>query len=472
MSTPDLVYNGTAPDGGDSVKFNVNLWYSTGDVAWVLASTALVWLMIPGVGFFYSGLARRKSALSLIWLSLMSIAVVSFQWFLWGYSLTFSHTAGKFIGNFENIGLRGVLAQPTADVPDLTFCIFQCMFAAITPALAIGAASERGRMLPCVVFIFVWATLVYDPIACWTWNPNGWVYKMGGLDFAGGTPVHISSGAAALAYAMMLGKRRGHGTPELNYRPHNVTHVIIGTVFLWFGWFGFNGGSAVGSNLRATMACVVTNLAASVGGFTWVLVDYRLERKWTAVGWCSGAIAGLVAITPGSGFVPAWAAVVFGVVGATACNYATKLKFLIGIDDALDIFAVHAVGGAVGNLLTGLFAADYIAALDGVTVIPGGWLNHNWIQLAHQLADCVTGFSYSFGMTCIILFVMNLIPGLSLRVSDEAEIQGIDEAELGEFAYDFVEKERDYIHGPELIDGAINLNLNGHDPYDKGAKNA
>jgi Amt family ammonium transporter len=207
-------------------------------------------------------------------------------------------------------------------------------------------------MLPCLVFIFVWSTIVYDPIACWTWNPNGWVFQMGGLDFAGGTPVHISSGAAALAYSIMLGKRRGHGTHELNYRPHNVTHVVIGTCFLWFGWFGFNGGSAVGSNLRATMACVVTNLAASVGAFTWVLVDYRLERKWSAVGWCSGAIAGLVAITPASGYVPPWSAVVFGVVGACACNYATKLKFLLGVDDAIDIFAVHGVGGIVGNLLT------------------------------------------------------------------------------------------------------------------------
>jgi Amt family ammonium transporter len=271
---------------------------------------------------------------------------------LWGYSLTFSKTGGKFIGNFENVALMHVLAQPTMAVPELTFCIFQCMFAAITPALAIGAAAERGRMLPCVVFIFVWATLVYDPIACWTWNPNGWVSQMGGLDFAGGTPVHISSGSAALAYALMLGKRRGHGTQELNYRPHNVTHVIIGTVFLWVGWFGFNGGSAVGSNLRATMACVSTNLAASVAGFTWVLVDYRLERKWSAVGWCSGAVTGLVAITPGSGFVPAWAAVIFGVVAAITCNYATKLKFVLGIDDSLDIFAVHAVGGAVGDILT------------------------------------------------------------------------------------------------------------------------
>ena len=205
--------------------------------------------------------------------------------------------------------------------------------------------------------MFVWSTVVYDAIACWTWNPSGWVYKLGGLDFAGGTPVHISSGSAALAYSLMLGKRRGHGTHELNYRPHNVTHVVIGTVFLWVGWFGFNAGSALAANLRAVMAAVVTNLAASVGGVTWCLLDFRLEKKWSTVGFCSGVVAGLVAITPGSGFVPAWAAVVFGVVGASACNYGTKIKFLLGIDDALDIFAVHAIGGLVGNVLTAFFAA-------------------------------------------------------------------------------------------------------------------
>ena len=226
------------------------------------------------------------------------------------------------------------------------------------PALAIGAAADRGRMLPCLVFIFVWSTIIYDPIACWTWNSAGWVYKLGGLDFAGGTPVHISSGAAALAYSLMLGKRRGysdiHGLP---YRPHNVTHVVIGTVFLWVGWFGFNGGSALGANLRAVSACVVTHFAASVGGFTWVLMDYRIDRKWSTVGFCSGCIAGLVAITPASGFVPVWSSVIFGVVGAAACNMATKLKYVLRVDDSLDIFAVHAIGGIVGNLLTGLFAA-------------------------------------------------------------------------------------------------------------------
>lgn len=389
--------------------------------------------------FFYSGLARRKSALSLIWLSVAATALISFQWFFWGYSLTFSHSAGKFIGDLENIGFRNVLGAPSvgsSKIPDLMFAVYQGMFAAITVALAVGAAAERGRMLPAMVFSFIWATIVYDPIACWTWNSSGWVFKLGGLDFAGGTPVHISSGAAALAYSLMLGKRRGHGTHELNYRPHNVTHIVIGTVFLWVGWFGFNAGSALAANLRAIMAAVVTNLAASVGGLTWCVLDYRLERKWSTVGFCSGVIAGLVAITPGSGYVPAWAAVVFGVVGAAACNYATKLKFLLHIDDSLDIFAIHGVGGLVGDLLTGLFAADYIAHLDGFTEIDGGWLNHHWIQLAYQLCDGVTGMTYSFVVSCIILFVLNFIPGLHLRASEQEEIMGMDETEIGEFAYD------------------------------------
>ena len=232
-----------------------------------------------------------------------------------------------------------------------------CWHLMYSVALAVGAVAERGRMLPCVIFMLIWATLIYDPIACWTWNPHGWVASMGGLDFAGGTPVHISSGSAALAYSLMLGKRRGHGTHELNFRPHNVTQVIIGTVFLWVGWFGFNAGSALSASMRAVMAAVVTNLAASVGGVTWCLLDYRLERKWSAVGFCSGVVAGLVAITPGSGYVPAWSAVIYGVLAGSACNYGTKIKFLLGIDDALDIFAVHAIGGLVGNLCTGFFAA-------------------------------------------------------------------------------------------------------------------
>lgn len=262
-----------------------------------------------------------------------------------------------------------------------------------------------------------------------------------------------TSGTAALAYSLMLGRRRGHGTHELNYRPHNVTQIVIGTVFLWIGWFGFNAGSALSANLRAIMAAVVTNLAASVGGLTWCIMDYRLERKWSTVGFCSGVIAGLVAITPGSGFVPAWAAVVFGVVGGAACNMGTKIKFWLKIDDSLDIFAIHGIGGLVGNLLTGLFAADYIAGLDGVSIgdaaIAGGWLNHHWIQLAYQLADGVAGMAYTFVVSCALLYVINWIPGLKLRASEEEELLGMDDCELGEFAYDYVELTRDVVHGIE-----------------------
>ncbi|KAI1746621.1 ammonium transporter [Xylaria castorea] len=448
-------YNGTsgvADPGYSSDVTNLNIFYESGDFAWILTSSALVLLMIPGVGFFYSGLARRKSALSLIMLSMISVAVVDFQWFFWGYSLAFSHTGSAYIGDLSNFGLMKTLAQPSVGstkIPDLLFCLFQGMFAAITPALAIGAAVDRARILPCIVFIFVWSTIVYDPIAYWTWNANGWSFKLGGLDFAGGTPVHISSGAAALAFSIMLGKRTGYAkSAGLPYRPHNVTHIVLGTVFLWVGWFGFNGGSALASNLRAVMACIVTHLAASVGGITWVLLDYRLEKKWSVVGFCSGAISGLVAITPASGYVTPWAAVIFGVVGGIGCNVATKLKFLMGADDALDIFAVHGIGGIIGNLLTGLFAADYIASLDGFSVIPGGWINHNYIQLAYQIADSVAGFSYSFVLTCVILFLMNLIPGLSLRVAPEEEDIGIDDIQLGEFAYDYVELQR---HTSDII---------------------
>lgn len=411
----------------------------------------------------------------------MATAVTSFQWFFWGYSLTFSKTAGPFIGNLENIGFRNVLGAPSigsSKIPDILFALYQGMFSCITVALATGAVAERGRMLPCVIFMFIWSTVIYDAIACWTWNPSGWSNRMGGLDFAGGTPVHIASGSAALAYSMMLGKRRGHGTHELNYRPHNVTHIVIGTIFMWVGWFGFNAGSALSANIRAVMAAVVTNLAACVGGITWCVLDYRLERKWSTVGFCSGVVAGLVAITPGSGkfcavfsckplesletdtkplpgYVPVWAAVPYGILGAGFANYATKLKFLLRIDDALDIFAVHGVGGLVGNILTAFFAVNYVARLDGVAEINGGWLNHNWIQLAYQLADSFSGGAYSFVGTSVILLIMNLIPGLRLRATEEAEILGIDDAEIGEFAYDYVELTREVLNDVEGDGGSL-----------------
>jgi len=415
--------------------------YSDGDIGMTLLSMALVWWMVPGVGYFYSGMARSKNALSLIMLSVLSIAVVSVQWFIWGFSLTFSKTATNgFIGNLDNAFFMDVYDQPSAGsvlVPDLVFAIYQCMFAAITPALAIGSAAERGRLLPAVVFIFIWSTIVYDPIACWTWSVNGWSHVKGGLDFAGGTPVHISSGFAALAYCLIVGKRHGHGTDE--FKPHNIANTVLGCCMLWFGWFGFNGGSALAGDLRAAMACTVTNLAASVGGLTWMFMDYRLERKLSALGFCSGAVAGLVAITPGSGYVGAPASIAFGFFGGLFCNLAVKFKHAFDFDDALDVFAVHGVGGIVGNILTGIFAQKSIAALDG-TSIPGGWLDGNWEQVGWQLADSATGATYSFVVTYLILIIMDQIPGLSLRANPEDEIKGLDESELGELAYYHVDR--------------------------------
>jgi len=395
----------------------------------------------------------------MIYLSMLSVAIVSFQWFFWGFSLTFSDTATNgFIGNLDYFGLKGVLEKPSIAsprIPSIVFCVFQLMFAAITPIIAVGAFAERARLGPVLVFIFLWATLVYDPLACMTWNSNGWSFKRGGLDFAGGTPVHISSGTAALAISIYLGKRRGYGTESLAYKPHNTTYVVIGTVFLWFGWFGFNGGSALSANLRATQACIVTNLAASVGGLTWMFWDWRLERKWSAVGFCSGAIVGLVAITPGSGFVGSPAAVLFGFMAGTLCNFATQLKFVFGYDDCLDIFASHAIGGIIGNILTGLFAQASVAGADGITFIPGGWLDHNYIQLGWQLADSATGFGYSFTMTTVILWIMHVIPGLRLRADVDSEILGIDDAEMGEYAYDYVglETELHTTGDPDLATG-------------------
>ncbi|CAG8535004.1 17592_t:CDS:2 [Acaulospora morrowiae] len=383
----------------------VNDMYYPGDIAWVLASTCLVFLMIPGIGFFYSGMARSKHALSLIMLGVLAIPIVSIQWFLWGYSLTFSSTGGHFIGNLDNAFLKGVRGKPSPTsntIPELVFSIFQLMFAAITPAIALGSAAERVRVIPALVFIFVWSTLVYDVIACWCWSKNGWSQDLGGLDFAGGTPVHISSGSAALAFSIAL-------------------------------------GSAEAASLRAVMACTVTNLAASVGGLVWMLMDYRLERKFSALGFCSGVVAGLVTITPASGFVSPPSSIAFGFCGGVFCNLAVKLKHRFDFDDALDVFAVHGVGGLVGNILTGIFADSDIASLDS-TPIPGGAINGHPIQILKQLAASGAGMIYSFTITYAILFIMNRIPGLSLRLDPDDEEIGTDEAEIGESAYYFVER--------------------------------
>ncbi|KAI9750325.1 MAG: hypothetical protein M4579_006520 [Chaenotheca gracillima] len=430
---------------------NLNQWYQSGDQAYIIVASAMVLLMVPGLGFLYSGLARRKSALSMIWACMASFSVITFQWYFWGYSLTFSASATNgFIGNLQHFGLQDTLGAPSPGsplIPELLYSFYQLQFCAVTAAIIMGAVAERGRLVPAMVFVFCWATLVYNPIACWAWNINGWAYGYGVLDYAGGGPVEIGSGMSALAYSWVLGRRQEK--MMLNFRPHNVSLITLGTILLWFGWLGFNGGSAFGANLRATMACWNSNLTAMFAAAAWCILDWRLARKWSMVGWCSGTISGLVAATPASGFITPWASVVLGIVTGVVVNFSTKIKYLIRIDDSMDVFAEHGIAGMIGLIFNGLFGAPYIIGLDGVntgsSTYAGGWVNHNYKQLYIQIAYIVAATAYAFTMSALLAYLINLIPGLHLRASEEAELMGMDDDQLGEFAYDYVEVRRDYL---------------------------
>jgi Amt family ammonium transporter len=443
----DTNFTGPGTPGGNFMTTDLNDQYNRADMVWVGTSAALVWIMIPGIGLLYSGLSRKKHALSLLWASIMACCLTGFQWFFWGYSLAFSQTTGSvFLGDLNKFALRTVFAgpAPVSSVPDILFCFFQGMFAAVTAILMVGAGCERARLGPMMVFLFIWLTVVYCPIAYWVWNPNGWLCTLGGLDFAGGGPVHENSGFAALAYSLWLGKRHD---PVANgkvpkYKPHSVFYIVLGTVFLWFGWFGFNGGSTGNSTIRSWYACVNSNVAAASGGLTWMIVDYfRTGGKWSTVGLCMGAIAGLVGITPAAGYVPVYTSVAFGVVPAIICNFAVDLKNLLQIDDGMDVFALHGVGGFVGSFMTGLFSADYIAASDGSVAadpamqIAGGWMNHNYRQLGLQLAGSVSIGAWSFVVTSILLLIMDRIPQLRIRLHEDEELVGTDFSQIGEFAY-------------------------------------
>ncbi|CAG7727473.1 unnamed protein product [Allacma fusca] len=411
--------------------------FDSGEVTWILACTAITWIMIPGVGFFYNGMAPRKSSLILIITCFWSVALVSIQWYIIGYTLCLSNTGGPLIGNVDHIFLRNIgsgssIGNP--QIPALLVGIWYCLFASITPTIIIGAVAERARLLPSVIFIFIWSTVVFDFLTYWTWNPNGWTYLLGALDYGGGTPVHISTGTAALAYALVMGKRQN---PK-DKPPHSMAHVILGTSFIWLGWLIANAGSGLKPNLRAVVVFITTNLAASVGGVTWAALDYRKDKKLSAFGFCCGAICGLVAITPASGYVTPSSSLAFGFLGALSCHFCLGLKRFLPMDDAFDVFCVHGMGGIVGNILTGVFAQKSVAAVDG-TIIEGGWLDENWKQVGIQLIDTVAGVLWSFVWSLIILYVIDKIPGLHVRVPEEVELQGIDKSELGDSMYHHLE---------------------------------
>ena len=401
---------------------------SAGDTAWVLMSSALVLLMIPGLALFYAGLVRSRAALNTIMMSVAALGVVSVQWMLIGYSLAFG--PGGVIGGAAWFGLGrvGIGAGPySATVPHLAFAVFQAMFAAITVALISGALVERIRFHVYVIFAAAWTTLVYDPLAHWVWSADGWLHRLGALDFAGGTVVHISAGTAALVAAMILGRRRDQGRTPL--RPHNVVYTLTGAGLLWVGWFGFNGGSALAADGVAANAVVTTHAAAAAALVTWLIVDYVRNGQATAVGAATGAVVGLVAITPAAGYVTPLSALLIGVAGALASNAAIHLRNRTRIDDALDVFACHGVAGIAGALLTGVFATTSVNPAGANGLLAG---NAHLLVVQTLAVACTIGFVAS--VTAIVLLPLSALG--SLRVSLADEVSGVDRSEHGEHAYD------------------------------------
>ena len=395
----------------------------SGHIAWMLTASALVMLMTPGLAFFYGGLVRTRNVISTIMYSFIAMAVVSVIWVLWGYSLAFGD-GGKFIGDFEKLGLSGIdINDESGGIPTLLFVTFQMMFAIITPALITGAFVERFKFTTYILFLVIWITIVYAPIAHWVWAPEGWLFKEGALDFAGGTVVHINAGVAAVAAALLVGRRRSPGV-----EPHNVPYVILGAALLWFGWFGFNAGSGLAANTLGVNAFLVTNTAAAAAALTWGLLSQIQTGRIGAVGVASGAVAGLVAITPASGYVGVMGALGIGFGAGALCYGAVWLRSKTELDDALEVFAVHGVGGICGSLATGIFAA---AAIGGTK----GAIEGNVSQMVTQLVAVAATIGYSFVVTVIILKVLDLVTGLGLRVDEGEEDHGLDLSSHGERAF-------------------------------------
>jgi len=395
---------------------------NAGDTAWVLASAALVLLMLPGLALFYAGMVRSKNALSTIMLSFIAMGVLGVQWVVLGYSVAFGGSGGPLFGGLDHLFLAGIGPDSlTGTIPTFAFAMFQGMFAVITPALISGALVERVKFGAFTVFILLWAILVYDPLAHWVWGEGGWLLKLGALDFAGGTVVHISSGVSALAMILVLGKRRGYPTEK--FVPHNLTMTLLGAGLLWFGWFGFNAGSALGANGTAAMAFASTNTASAAGLIGWLLAERMRFGKPSALGAASGCVAGLVAITPGAGFItPAWALLV-GFLAGFLCFYAVCLKSRLGYDDSLDVLGVHGVGGTWGALATGIFA----------TVGAGSLITGDVHQFGVQAVGVVAAAVYAFVVTWVLAMVLDKVIGL--RVDPADELTGLDQSAHGEVGY-------------------------------------
>ena len=403
---------------------------NSADTAWVLVSAGLVMLMTPAVGFFYGGLVRRKNVLSVIMQSMFILALISVQWVLWGYSLAFGPDRHGIIGGLEWVGLGGVGLNPNADyaptIPHQAFMIFQAMFAVITPALITGAFAERKSFKAFVIFTLLWATFVYDPLAHWVWGTGGWLKSLGALDFAGGTVVHISSGVSALVAARVLGPRLGLGEDAMD--PHDATMSVLGAALLWFGWFGFNAGSALAANGVAVNAFVVTNTAAAMAALTWITVSWAHKGRPSVLGGAAGAVAGLVAITPASGFVTAQGSILIGLGAGIVCYFATQLKGRLGVDDALDVWGVHGIGGTWGAMATGLFATVAVNEAGA-----NGLFYGDPDQVWKQLVAVVVTWVYSAAVTWLLLKVVDITVGL--RVAEHEEVLGLDATQHGEAAY-------------------------------------
>ena len=407
----------------------------TGDTAFVLVASAMVMFMTPGLALFYGGMVRSKNVLGTIMQSIFALGLVSVLWVLIGYTLAFGPDVGGLIGNLDFLGFKDVGAVPNealaATIPHVSFATFQMMFAIITPALITGAFAERMKFSGYVVFTALWLIVVYSPLAHWVWAPGGWIRELGALDFAGGTVVHINAGVAALAAVLVVGKRKGFG--QQAFIPHNLTMTVLGTGILWFGWFGFNAGSALGANGLAASAFLATNLGAAAGACGWALMDLRKEGRSTTLGVASGAVAGLVAITPAAGFVTPLPAIAIGLIGGVVCAWAVGLKFKLGYDDSLDVVGVHLMGGIVGALLTGVFTDLAVNGAGADGLLAGGGLG----LLGKQFVAVGATLAFSFVVSYALLKLVDATIGL--RVTAEEEIVGIDLSQHSEAGYAFSE---------------------------------